>query len=54
MVAVVVDLAQYRAAVRPAVSQACRRHAAFEELVQAQMRLCFSWQRVLLRTCWGV
>lgn len=50
----VINLAAYRAAMRPAVSEACRWHEAVESITRSNIRLAAAWQRVFLRTLFGV
>ncbi|NMG71836.1 hypothetical protein [Parazoarcus communis] len=51
---IVIDMTAYRAAMRPAVSDACRWHAAIESITRSNIRLAAAWQRVLIRTWFGV
>ena len=39
---------------QPAVSDACRWSTEFEAVMNRNLRLCFAWQRVMLRTFWGL
>lgn len=54
MDAVIIDLAAYRAAMRPAVSRACHWHESAESILRSNIRICAAWQRVLLRAFWGI
>lgn len=50
----VINLAAYRAAMRPVVSDACKWHEAIESITRSNIRLAAAWQRVFLRTLFGV
>lgn len=39
---------------QPMVSDACRWSEAFELVAQTNLRIVFAWQRVMLRTLWGL
>lgn len=54
MDAVIIDLAAYRAALRPAVSEACRWHEAAESILRSNIRIAAAWQRVMLRALLGL
>lgn len=54
MDAVIIDLAAYRAALRPAVAKACHWHEAAESILRSNIRIAAAWQRVVLRTFWGI
>jgi len=54
MTATVIQLAAYRAALRPAAAHACRWSEALESVTASNLRIAFAWQRIVLRALWGV
>lgn len=52
--ATVTELSAYRAAARPAVSEACRWSEAVESITASNLRIMFAWQRLAIRAIWGV
>lgn len=39
---------------QPAVSEACRWHEAIESIAASNFRVICAWQRMVLRSIWGV
>lgn len=39
---------------RPAVSEACRWHEAFESIATSNLKIISAWQRMLWRAFWRI
>lgn len=39
---------------KPAVSESCRWHEAFESIAAGNLKIMCAWQRMLWRFYWGV
>jgi len=52
MSAQITDLARWRAAHARPAADALRWSEAFETIAATHIRICFAWQRVILRAIW--